>query len=402
MGSVLNNRVDCKVKVLFVGSGDDSKGGALSLLELVEMLKKNFGYDIIVINPKKNKLNKKCDDLEIENYHLGFQEMICQKRGGLFKFWLKYALKYMRYFFCNYLALKRAMKYDFSDVDLIHSNTTAVDFGAKLAKKIKKPHVWHIREFGKEDFNFYYFHRNIAGFINENSEKVITVSDAVYKSWLSKGVDESKMIRIYHGVAGSKYEDVQKKVEEPSDKTLRLILCGGVTDAKGQSLVIDALEKIRSEKRKKIQVDFYGHGKTEYIEKLSRKAKASNVYELISFKGYFSNIEEYLPHYNVGLVCSRAEAFGRVTVEYLLSGLCVLASESGANSELLRSGKYGILFEANNANSLAKQLERLVDYPDKIEYFAQKVKAYASENFLLDNNIHKIINVYNAIDEQTR
>ena len=390
------------MKVLFVGSGDDSKGGALSLLELVEMLKKNFDYDIIVINPKKNKLNKKCDDLEIENYHLGFQEMICQKRGGLIKFWLKYVLKYIRYVVCNHLALKRAMKYDFSDVDLIHSNTTAIDFGAKLANKLKKPHVWHIREFGREDFNFYYFHRDVAGFINENSEKVITVSDAVYRSWSSKGVDESKMIRIYHGVAGSKYKNVQKKAEESSNKKLRLILCGGVTAAKGQSLVIDALEKIKSEKRKEIQVDFYGHGKVEYIEKLKRKAKTSGVYELISFEGYFSNIEEFLPLYNVGLICSRAEAFGRVTVEYLLSGLCVLASDSGASSELLQGGKYGIMFKANNANSLAEQLEQLVDYPDKVEGFAQKAAVYALENFLLDNNIHKIINVYNELDEQTR
>jgi glycosyltransferase involved in cell wall biosynthesis len=38
---------------------------------------------------------------------------------------------------------------------------------------------------------------------------------------------------------------------------------------------------------------------------------------------------------NIGLMCSRDEAFGRVTIEFMLHKMPVIASNSGANPELV-------------------------------------------------------------------
>lgn len=37
-------------------------------------------------------------------------------------------------------------------VDIIHSNSSVIDFGALLSKKLRIPHVWHLREFGNLDY----------------------------------------------------------------------------------------------------------------------------------------------------------------------------------------------------------------------------------------------------------
>lgn len=40
-------------------------------------------------------------------------------------------------------------------IDLIHTNTSVVNLGALLTGITGFPHVWHIREFGKKDFDIY-------------------------------------------------------------------------------------------------------------------------------------------------------------------------------------------------------------------------------------------------------
>ena len=37
-------------------------------------------------------------------------------------------------------------------MDIVHSNTGVIHFGAKVAARLSIPHVWHIREYQKLDF----------------------------------------------------------------------------------------------------------------------------------------------------------------------------------------------------------------------------------------------------------
>jgi len=64
--------------------------------------------------------------------------------------------------------------------------------------------------------------------------------------------------------------------------------------------------------------------------------------------GYF-NKEDVLPHYEVLIVASKAEAFGRVIVEASKAGLRVVVRNSGGASELVNEGN-GLLF--NNQTEL--------------------------------------------------
>lgn len=384
------------MKILLVGNGDCTKGSAQCLIELAYMIKEYYKFDIVVINPQKNKLNDLCDTLGIKNYSLGYQEMICKRQGNTILFSFKYILKYLRYIIFNYLAIKRALHIDFSEIDIIHSNTTAVDFGAVLAKRLNKPHIWHIREFGKEDFNFYYFHKDLPKYINKRSDKIIAISEVVYKSWINKGIEQSKFIRLYDGVIGKRYENIKMCMRIAP--AIRVIFCGGIIPAKGQHLLIEALGIIDKNKLKNIQVDFYGDGREDYIYYLKKLAQTLGVLEYIEFKGYVNDISSVLQHYNLGIVCSRSEGFGRVTVEYLLSGLCVLASNSGANPELLNDGEFGILFQSQNAEDLARVLSKILDNPCIINTYSIKSKDYAIKNYTLENNIQSIVDVYNEIN----
>lgn len=382
------------MKVILVGSRDDSKGGYHCLIELAKLLKDKYGYEIIVINPFKNGLNKKCDEYGIENYSLGYKEIICKCNGKIGPaFVVKYVLKYIRYLVCNLYALYKLKRLRIEGVDVVHSNTTAIDFGVKIAKKCGCPHVWHLREFGKEDFNFYYFRRNIGKYISDNSDKVIAISDVVMHSWVTKGVDECKVERIYDGVIANQFS---ANVCDQSE-IIKIALSGTISASKGQETLIDAISSMAKSYKKQILVDFYGGGKGEYIDYLKNKVKDCELGNIVKFCGYVTDIHARLKEYNVGVVCSKSEGFGRVTAEYMLAGLCVVASDTGANPELLKNGELGALYKMGDAESLRIVLTRLIDSPDTIRSYAKKGQAYAAKNFDIEKNIEKFDKMYREV-----
>ncbi|NMM99397.1 hypothetical protein, partial [Bifidobacterium olomucense] len=66
---------------------------------------------------------------------------------------LKDIIKYLWYIFINPLMLIRLKQIvEKYNIDVIHSNSFATNFGALLAIKTNRPHIWHIREFMKEDY----------------------------------------------------------------------------------------------------------------------------------------------------------------------------------------------------------------------------------------------------------
>ena len=59
-------------------------------------------------------------------------------------------------------------------------------------------------------------------------------------------------------------------------------------------------------------------------------------------------------------MCSRAEAFGRVTVEAMKLGLPVIGAARGATPELVRDGWNGLLYAHGDANELAGKIDRSI------------------------------------------
>ena len=163
------------MKVCIIASTDDSLGGAKSLLELVELLKEK-NIQIVVVNPFHNNLNVKLNEMKIENYSVGYHLNICRKDCGLFKFLIKYCIKFVRYKLYQLRGIYNlSKKIDFTKIDIIHQNNSVEDIGVYFSKKYNIPLVWHLREFGDKDFNFYYFHKNIGKYISDNSSKVISI-----------------------------------------------------------------------------------------------------------------------------------------------------------------------------------------------------------------------------------
>ena len=63
---------------------------------------------------------------------------------------------------------------------------------------------------------------------------------------------------------------------------------------------------------------------------------------------------------DIELVCSRFEAFGRVTIEAMNNGLPLIGANAPATDEIICDEVNGLLYEVNNPNDLARQIDRLI------------------------------------------
>lgn len=389
------------MRVLFVPSGDDKYGAPRSMMELIKNLKDRHNIEPVVVTSSHNGINSWCDENNIESHVLGYGAFMVVGGSNSFRKIVKHAMypllkiQYLK----KDAEAKAKIEELFGDrkFDIVHTNVNRIDIGAYYAQKHSVPHVWHLREFGKEDYNCMYLRSDTIQFMNANTTRFVSISDAVKKAWADKGLEIGKIQTIYNGIDLSKFQGKVLDRPETPKKRLELVFAGIISETKGQMQLIEAIEKLSNEYRSKVHVDFYGGGRERYINQLKKYVASRHLENVIDFKGYVNNMSELLPDYDVGVVCSRAEAFGRVTAEYMASGLCVIASDTGANPELINHNKNGLLYRWNDTDSLTTMIKFLVDNEEQMKQMRIRAFSEVGEKYSMDRCADDIYELYSEI-----
>ena len=113
--------------------------------------------------------------------------------------------------------------------------------------------------------------------------------------------------------------------------------------------------------------------------------------------GQVNNMPALRSEVDVELVCSRAEAFGRVTAEAMMAGLPVIGSNTGGTPELIVEGETGFLYEYNNLDDLVDKMEILITNSKLRNIMGQKAQNYAIEHFTIDRCVDEIEAVYHQV-----
>lgn len=393
--------------ILFISDMDTKYGALQGLWQLVEGLRKYYPeteISVIVpksIRPRKRKENKKnatefqeigCKVFQV--YYDACIQVIPANRCMLL---LKYPLKLLKYLFGRYYTVNElGRKMDWGTVDIVHSNSSREDLGAALALKYHKPLIWHIREFGDLDYPCYSYRRNYIAYMNEHADLFLSVSDAIRKHWIDKGIEANKIKTIYDGID----ERVMPHTDDSFDpeRELRFVMLGSVQETKGQLRLIEALGMVAKEKLDRFHVDIVGGvGSEDYLKSLKKRISELHLKDQISLLGYQEHFREKLSAYDCGLMCSRSEAFGFVTVEYMAAGLPVIAAATGANPELVMDGKVGFLYDPKNPKNLAERIEALIDHPERCIQMGHEAAKYARETFSLQRSVENIHREYETI-----
>lgn len=396
------------MKILFVANKAEFGGAPKCMLELIEQLIRNYGVEIEVVTSGNGAIAKWCDERNVKHYAVGHVPFAIGKGSTPFRRIAKTILT-PYYFLKSYISNQKAFRkacdvIDFQGIDIIHTNSNRDCLGAMLARKYGKPHIWHLREFGKEDYDIRYLMPNYIKFMNSTTEYFVTISDAVKFTWIKKGIASNKVVRIYDGIRMPSQDVVDKASAfqvQRDGKTLKFAYLGIVCPGKGQFDAVKALSYLDREVTKHIQIDFWGDCNClpEFTDKIIKFARQNGILESITFKGFTDNIWAELPNYDAALVCSRSEAFGRITPEYMSIGLQVIVSDTGANPELVEDGISGYVYKHDDLRDLASKIE-LIYRMDKEQkkIVSERAKSRAGK-YTDENHAKNIYDFYKTISK---
>jgi glycosyltransferase involved in cell wall biosynthesis len=381
-------------KVLYIVEADLSSGSGKCAIELIRLLKGKTEFIPIVITQYHNNLNIECDKLSVENYSVHYARTCSFGMGKI---------GWLIAFFCrpflNFYSYKKLKKFiDFNSLYLIHSNSSSIDFGAYLYKKLKIPHIWHVREF----LVFEHLHmpiiNNLPKYIVQNSSLIITASNKLSK-FIRIRTKCNNIKMIYDGVHFNSYKTKSHPINDFCK--LRLVCVGNLTPIKGQDVLLKAIGLLPEQVQNSVLIDFYGLNTDDFEKKLKVIAKKNDIEQNISFKGFCSNIFDILPNYDIGIQPSHTEGFSRVTVEYMLAGLCVIGNGDTAIQELIEDGKTGFLYKDFNIQSLADKISYCYNNRKEMKTLGQNAQKIALEKYCIEKNFNKIVNEYRLIGNRS-
>ncbi|ELP5183049.1 glycosyltransferase family 4 protein [Clostridium perfringens] len=378
------------INVLYINHENSLGGGTQSLLGIIDELKnKNMRIYVCIPNIGDGLLEKELICRKIEYIKLDYIWWMVPQNFNTIKKFL-YGLKNE---FKSINVIKKLAKFcEENNIDLIHSNSMVIDIGAKLSKITQISHVWHIREFGDDDhcLKFIKDSKRCFDFMNYNSEVIIAISKAIFNKF-NGNFESNKMKLIYNGV---KKIDLQKRYKDKP--CVDILLAGAIKKNKGQEQAILAVGNL-IKKGYNINLLLAGNIESDYGEYLKKIIKSNQIVNEVKFIGFTNELNNIRKNVDIELICSKKEAFGRVTVEAMMCGNAIIGANTGATVELIDDGYNGLLYRQGDIEDLAKKIESLISNREKMITIGMNGKKVAESQFTSQINANNIYNLYKKI-----
>lgn len=380
-----------KIKVLYLTHVTDLSGANSSLLQMITELRDNHDVIPFVIYPKRNTNGRKTigDALKergIEGKACG--RMVCFQREHV-------GLAYKIYFvlseilnLCQIMWLCRGYNFD-----LVHSNTSILDLGLYTSLLLRKPHIWHLREVAWRSFGF----KSVLGdkymsWLYRNSTANIAISKNVLEEFCKYTPTTNTHI-IYNGVL----PPVDIIVPNHIHNFTNICIVGRVEPNKNQLEAIKAVNILTNDGYKNLKLYVIGNYENEYGHMALDYVKNYGLTEYVVFMGVQNNVSQMLRKMNIGLMLSKHEAFGRVTIEYMQHGLFTISSNTSANVEIVHHMQNGFLYDFGDPKSLAQTIRLVIDNSEEYYPIAKEGLRDATHNYSSLKNSEKIYDLYQSV-----
>jgi len=383
-----------KRNILYLNPSSQLGGAEKSLLDLVRNLDRER-YHPIVSCPAQGKfveeLGKIGVRVEIVPYHPRISEL--SRANGfnptvlpLFVCWLTPTV----------LRLKDLIKD--KGVHLIVTNGIKCHFiGAFLSLVSNIPLIWHVRDFVETPW-LRWMLRAMGRFF---PDKIITNSDAVGSVFSGNGRTET----VYNGIDLPRFGPeigggkIRRELEIGRDTKL-IGTIGHFAPLKGFEELIEAMEKV-VEQGFDMKLALVGEaiyaGSAHYKQRLMSLVDSVGLKDRIIFVGFRENIPELLAAFDVFVLPSRCEGFGRVNLEAMAMGKPVISTKVGGIPEVVLDGVTGILVPPGDPRDLARAIMRLLNDTQLGESFGKEGRRRVERHFTLQAHAQRIQEIYGEI-----
>lgn len=370
-------------KILLLSHSQKSGGAERCLLEAAIGLKKR-GYEVTVFMPSDGELNEMLVSVNISTLVTSYPYWVHKNKVGMgiinklrsMGSIVKYSLKL--------LPLIKSLNPDY-----VLSNTLCIPCGAIVCKILRKKHVWFIHEFGKEDHNLLFdFGMYLSSKIICLTSQKIFVNSELVKLKYQKYIKKEKFSIINCNVSKP---DVDHELLKIKNRGFDLFLIGQIVKGKGQ---MDAIKAVHILFNEGYQLNLLVIGQisnNDYYKELQNYIITNRLTDIVQFINHTANPFSLIRKFTIGLICSKLEALGRVTIEYMKSEIPVIGANAGNTPFLITNNETGLLYKLKDPEDLANQIKILIKDDLLVKKITRNAKEFANGTFNEENYIDGMI-----------
>jgi glycosyltransferase involved in cell wall biosynthesis len=326
---------------------------------------------------------------EITPFYLAIYPLINNLTGLKLRDIILYVPRIIRVLLTNYRANRKMIAIAFKYCpDLIHTNVGPLHNGHYIGKKLKVPHVWHVREYQDLDFKMSPLF-SMDSFINKlhfSNNHPIAITKGI-----SKHFDLDKNGRVIsNGIFKIGYTQLI------SEKSPYFLFAGRLEPNKG----IDKLLKAFCEFSKtNNELMLYVAGDTNdliFKDRLTNMVNEDTLEQRVKFLGMRDNIADLMANATALIVPSLHEGFGRITVEAMFNGCLVIGNNTGGTKEILEEERLGILYSGHD--ELVAAMLRVAN--NGIKYYFElimRAQQRATTLYSQEQNVNAVYDYYRGI-----
>jgi len=259
------------------------------------------------------------------------------------------------------------------DPDIVYTQTMALPWGATAAAWLGRPHLWSVCEYGQRDHDLHFdrpFDQVLADIAVGGR---ILVPSPQLGQVLFPDVPTTVIARHIRLDPATIAED---RSHFRRSGARRIGLFGTLHEGKGQFDAILALSEL-VRRGHDVELLLAGAQQPAYAQALRILARQFDVADRIVMRDFLPDPYGAMRGCEVLLVCSRAEAFGRVVAEGMLLGQPVVYPRCSGMAEVMTDGVTGLAYMPGDHMALAAHIATLLDDPTAAAAMGQAARAQA-------------------------
>ena len=211
---------------------------------------------------------------------------------------------------------------------------------------------------------------------------------------------------LYYGLeagrpqrGGGGRERARERFGLPQDALL-LALVGQVCEIKGQRFVLEVFAELADE-FPQAQLAFAGAPVLDdpsYAAAIDARITELGLEDRVHQLGFCAEVGELMPAFDVFVLGSRDEPFGRVVIEAMAAGCLMVASAAGGPVEIVDDGKDGFLYPSRDRAALKQTLRRVLTLaPEERDAIRERAQRKVAERFSMERFSRELLDVYREV-----
>jgi glycosyltransferase involved in cell wall biosynthesis len=207
----------------------------------------------------------------------------------------------------------------------------------------------------------------------------------VKRSFIEKGIPDSKLIHVPYGVYLNEFRQIPKE-----DNIFRIVYAGGMTIRKGVHYLLQAFSELQLPNSELLLVGGLNDEIKPFFKKYEGKYR---------WVGHVPQKElyKYYSQGSVFVMMSIEDGFGMVIIQAMACGLPVICTTNTGGEDIVRDGIDGFIIPIRDVETLKEKLLYFYKNLDISRAMGQSAKERVSKGFTWDDYGERMVKAYERI-----